>query len=585
MSRLVRLFKNLNIRNKLFIILFLIVFISFVMSISIMYITFNIYNELLYRQSTQVLNLSSANVEEYLKRIEKLSYNIATSAEIQNCVYRIKYAESNYVKSNYSKKLSDQLTAFSFTENNIPSISFFDVHKDQLSRGSSPKDYKPDIRDEIIEKAIVAQGKDIILPFSEEKNTILVARMIRRVDKLSLEYMGIVVIKCNLDGEIGNYFIEVESNRPELAILCNNTFIYKDYSLNEDEQSNFIYKESSGYDIKYLHGKKFFIAHNVSNYTGWTYISATPYDGIFRKVIIVRTFVFVLFFLLFVLTLFIGVKLAWSFTKPLEQLTRKIKQVENGGFKIEWDETVNYEAQDEISQLNKDFKIMINKIDTLIMENYVKQLLIKDTQLMALQAQINPHFLYNTLDSINWLAKVNQQNDISKMAEALGILMRSAISSDDRLVPLWEEVKLLQSYITIQKIRYEDRLDFRIDMDESIIECKVPKLILQPLVENAIQYGLGKMISTCVIQVQFLLKSDCFIICVQDNGPGIEPDTLRRIKNWDIQPNGLGIGLKNIHERLKLVFGEKYGVEVFSETGTGTRVQINIPYDMEGQNV
>lgn len=585
MNRYKKLFMNLSIRNKLFVILFLIVFISLAISLSVMDITFNIYNELLYRQAAQVLNLSSANVEEYLKRIEKLSYNIATSEEIQKCVYMIKYAESDYDKNNYLKELSNQLIKYSLAENNIPSISFFDNNKNQLNRGSSPKDYTTGDMNDIIQKAVSAEGRDVVIPSVDDKNTILIARMIRRVDTLSLEYMGTIVIKCDLDGEIGSYLLEVENNYPELAVLHNDGFIYKSEALYENELRNLLYKEASGYDIRVLNGKKYFIAHNISDDTGWIYISITPYESIFRKVIIMRTIVFLFFFLLFVLSLFLGVKLAMSFTKPLEQLTRKMKQVENGYFKIEWNEAENYELQDEISQLNKDFRIMINKIDTLIREDYVKQLLIKDTQLMALQAQINPHFLYNTLESINWLAKSNQQQDISKMAEALGILMRGAISSKDRLVPLREEIIFLESYVTIQKIRYEDRLDFLIDMDESIKEYKVPKLILQPLVENAIQYGLEKMLSTCVIKVENLQETDYFIISVQDNGPGIEPETLCRIKNWDIQPNGLGIGLKNIHERIRLVFGEKYGIEVFSETGTGTRVQIRMPYDAEEQNV
>lgn len=584
-DRYKRLFQNLSIRNKLFVILFLIVFISLAISLSIMDITFNIYNELLYRQAAQVLNLSSASIEEYLKRVEKLSYNIATSEGIQKCAYMIKYTKSDYEKNNYIKELSNQLIKYSLTENNLPSISFFDGHKDQLNRGSSPKDYTDKDVNDIIHQALSAEGRDVIIPSVDDKNTVLIARMIRRVDALSLEYIGTIVIKCDLDGEIGSYLLEVENNHPELAVLHNKGFIYKSQSLYENELRNLFYKEASGYDIRVLNGKKYFIAHNISDYTGWIYISTTPYESIFRKVIIMRTIVFLYFFLLFVLSLFIGVKLAMSFTKPLEQLTRKMKQVENGYFNIEWNEAENYELQDEISQLNKDFRIMINKIDTLISEDYVKQLLIKDTQLMALQAQINPHFLYNTLESINWLAKLNQQRDISKMAEALGVLMRGAISSKERLVPLREEIKFLESYITIQKIRYEDRLDFIIDMDESLEEYKVPKLILQPLVENAIHYGLEKMLSACVIEVKILLITDYFIISVQDNGPGIEPETLSKIKNWDIQPNGLGIGLKNIHERIRLVFGEKYGIEVFSETGTGTRVQIRIPYDAEGQNV
>lgn len=241
------------------------------------------------------------------------------------------------------------------------------------------------------------------------------------------------------------------------------------------------------------------------------------------------------------------------------------------------DETAVCERNDEIGVLQRDFTIMIQKIDTLIKDDYTKQILIKDAQLKALQAQINPHFLYNTLDSINWMAKLNQQRDISVMVESLGNLLRSAISGKEPIITLKEEVQLLKDYLTIQKMRFGDRLQFQLEIDQQWLSLKIPKLILQPIVENSINYGLENTLGICRITVKAVPDSDCLNITVIDNGPGIPDELLKKLAQGEVKPKGSGIGLQNIDHRIKLIFGEEFGLSVTSELGVGTKVLIRIP--------
>jgi two-component system sensor histidine kinase YesM len=284
-----------------------------------------------------------------------------------------------------------------------------------------------------------------------------------------------------------------------------------------------------------------------------------------------------IFGLLFSSTVYLSMRLARSLTRPIEQLTAKMKQVENGEFKMA-DEAANVSQRtDEIGVLQKNFAIMIKKIDTLIKEDYTKQILIKDAQLKALQAQINPHFLYNTLDSINWLAKVNGQGHISAMVESLGNLMRNAISGKEPIITLEEEVQLLKDYLTIQKMRFGERLRYQLDIDREWLGLKVPKLTLQPIVENSINYGLEKTLTECRITVMAVSQADSLKIMVTDNGPGIPEEILEKLAQGEIKPKGSGMGLENIDHRLKLIFGEEYGLCITSELGKGATVTIRIP--------
>lgn len=203
-------------------------------------------------------------------------------------------------------------------------------------------------------------------------------------------------------------------------------------------------------------------------------------------------------------------------------------------------------------------------------ENVEKQLIIKETELKALQAQINPHFLYNTLESINWLAKANQQKQISKMVESLGFLLRNSIHMKKDIVTIQEEADIVRHYMTIQRFRFEERLNFTLDIDDEVKHCLIPKLTLQPLAENAIQYALEPFTRPCAIRIQAKKAKGCVCITVEDNGPGMDGRILE-------STGGRGIGLWNIRERISLTFGEPYGLRIHSEHEKATRIVITIP--------
>ena len=251
--------------------------------------------------------------------------------------------------------------------------------------------------------------------------------------------------------------------------------------------------------------------------------------------------------------------------------------VEKGIFDITKMDFESYHSEDEIGQLEHDFELMIREINTLINENYLKQLTIKDAKYRALQSQVNPHFLYNTLTSINALAKISKQEKISTMVEALSNLFRFSVNNDKPLIKLSDEIKILENYMAIQKIRYQSRLNYTLNIEQDYWDYLIPPFTLQPLVENSIKYGISEKRTNGFIKISCFEKNDTLFIHVADNGPGMNPNYLDNIDASSNTSNHIGIGLRNINARIKLMFGEAYGLAIKSSQGQGTTIIISLP--------
>ena len=210
---------------------------------------------------------------------------------------------------------------------------------------------------------------------------------------------------------------------------------------------------------------------------------------------------------------------------------------------------------------------MVDEVNQLIKTNYLNEILIKEAQFKALENQMNPHFLYNTLESINWRAKLMGARDISSMAESLGALLRFTLDQANKEVSLKRELESVQYYMTIQKYRYEERLDYQILVSEELMNCLVLKLTLQPLVENAIRYGLEENTECCLVRI--LAEADrtnrVLYVYIKNNGSSFEENLIEKLETHEVEPHGFGIGLLNIRNRMQLTFGEAYGLELYNE--------------------
>lgn len=222
-------------------------------------------------------------------------------------------------------------------------------------------------------------------------------------------------------------------------------------------------------------------------------------------------------------------------------------------------------------------------LSSLMEQNVEEQRQKRKSELKALQAQINPHFLYNTLDSIIWMAEWGKTNEVVLMTSSLAKLLRQSISNQNELVRVEEEVEYTRSYLTIQKMRYKDKLEYEILMNQEIQDKKIPKLVLQPLVENAIYHGIKYKEGKGVVCIEGCRDGAHMVLKVTDDGNGMTKEQLSRIfekRETDTRKNGVGV--LNVHERIQLYYGKEYGLKFSSEEGLGTAVEVHIPWEEGG---
>ena len=281
------------------------------------------------------------------------------------------------------------------------------------------------------------------------------------------------------------------------------------------------------------------------------------------------------FAIAFVILLLLIRKIAGIITKPLESLTQSMQVVETGDFQSAKLIPMDADRRDEVGVLTREFKVMLDKIDVLVYENYEKQLLLKDTKYKMLQAQINPHFLYNTLNAIHWMIRAKKNDAAGKMIVELGILLRAGFD-ENPYTTVEKEIDMIRSYIEIQRQRYEDRAEFTIKTVGEPGGYVMPRMTLQPLVENAIFYGADVMTEICYIDITVTEEEETILFEVKDTGPGIRKEDLEKVRNFTVQPKGHGIGIKNIYERLRITY-DVFDFMIDSEEGAGTTIRIRVP--------
>ena len=267
--------------------------------------------------------------------------------------------------------------------------------------------------------------------------------------------------------------------------------------------------------------------------------------------------------------------------RPVNRLVRAMQDFERAA------ETYRYAPPDEpvaeLQTLSDSFGHMVGMVQALMAQIKAEELSLRKTELKALQAQINPHFLYNTLDSIQWMCEQGKNEDAIKMISALARLFRISISRGHELIPIRDELRHAESYLVIQSYRYKDRFAYSFEIDESLLDCLCNKITIQPLIENAIYHGIGNMPDDGVITVR-VRRDDAaedpdsadILLEVEDNGVGMTEAQCAAILQKE-RSDSRGIGIKNVNDRLKIFFGEKYGITIRSELDVGTCVTVRLP--------
>jgi two-component system sensor histidine kinase YesM len=329
-------------------------------------------------------------------------------------------------------------------------------------------------------------------------------------------------------------------------------------------------------------GNTYYSVYNsgaISN--GWYMVLAIPRDYYMRDITKLKNVIIPITFTTALLTALLSILVSRGITRPLRFLSGAMEDFGQGNFDI----NCQVDSEDEIGRLSHTFNQMVMDMNSLVNTVYEQKVMKQEAQMKSLQMQINPHFLYNTLDTINWMARIRHVDEIGDMVAALSNMMRYSLEKKS-FVRLGEEVKSLKDYIAIQNYRYRDKMVAEIEIDESLMSLYIPRLLIQPILENAIVHGIEEKLDKGHILVAARREDEDLYIQIMDDGVGMTEETMSHILREDYSMKKSGhtsIGVVNVNRRIQMIYGKDYGLLVQSVLGAGTKITIHIPAMEEDQ--
>jgi two-component system, sensor histidine kinase YesM len=418
---------------------------------------------------------------------------------------------------------------------------------------------------------------------------------VQRVYSKNLKTKGVLIIdfKSELLDQLFkvNLFSNPDSNKTESGIMISSQNGQVIYSLNKNlfsPKDIQVLKDHSV--LTGLNGLEYRMVTIFNPDTGWNLTGYFQENKLYDPIKHLGKYIILIIGISMIFCFFLSFYISRRISNPIRYLQRLMDNLGNGDFSSYF----KLKRRDELGQLGYRFNQMIEKINELIQLVYDEQSKKRKAEVTALQLQINPHFLYNTLESINSLARKNKQLEISKMIVLLGKLMRLSISTFDEMIPIWREVEYVRYYIELHKYRLNKKIDYKIEMDEEIQSLSTVKWILQPVVENAILHGLDPITNQedviHQIEIKGWLEADTVYLQVTDNGIGIPSTTLNEIRN-NLEENAeemvkykQKIGLFNVQSRIRMHYGNEYGMTIESSAETGTTVTLKLPRRASDEN-
>ncbi|MCZ8517367.1 sensor histidine kinase [Paenibacillus filicis] len=547
----------------------------------------------------------SQMVDLYMQNIEELSLAVSISPAVQNSLLDYRRASESIEKEIIGYKLNPFLFDFSYPKPYVQSISIYtlDGYMYYYTKLVEHKPAVPYSFDELQQFNLLLENKKFILQpmiggegIGEAPKRIV--SFLRRIHRIPTQQtIGYVNIHINVNAFKALVLSQVQAGE----------FAGSMRVLLVDEQGEIVYENGSSaanntsrqrFDLGLLqqgklegelqwNGKSQLYTCETSSYTGWKTIVLIPKDIVLSKQKRIQDIVIVVGIVTMLLVALVSYILSHQITLPLRNMMRKMSSVELGDF----NQRMDYTGRNEVGKLSRMYNHMLDSISKLIHEVYESKLAEKNAQLAALHAQINPHFLYNTLNIMKSISRLKGIEEVAEISESLAGLFQYSMKNLHKSVSLQEELDHINNYFKIQKHRFGDRLELSLSVPDELRQASILKLTIQPLVENAVNHGVQRMRSGGFIHVGARDHDGLLTITVMDNGPGIEDTKLEQLQHALHTANALhglrdaadGIGLLNIHQRIQLYYGKEYGVTISSPPGKGTMVSVTTPLRLVDQ--
>jgi two-component system, sensor histidine kinase YesM len=580
MGKFGRFFNFVSIRQKIMFVISISIFLTLLFTMIIFYTVLEVNNRQLFDQVSSNILLAAENLGQKLTTIQQFSYIIVSDREIQNLLI--------------DQKDTGDYIAFSKASDGINTI--LSIYHDQLRNhhvdyilfeglGISAGTYTPrtgvlpeEIKNNLIEQSLDYYGSFFVTEYSKTYGIFLVYPIRRFIRPRRFDYLGTLIISINPLQLLSKLSPE-DINLSEIQYaLYDNSFnsIFSSDSLVESLELESMDYSSISYSLIKESGSTFMITGRKI-FMDWVFFALVPYSYLLRISNILKTISFFIVSAIGLLSISITYNiLRNSFSRPIHEL---VVQMKSFGVSIEPLSSIKdqfIDRRDEIGYLYTSFERMTKDIVRLVEVNYKNELLFKESQLQYLQAQINPHFLFNTLDSISWRAKLSNDPITPRIVESLSVLLRGSLS-DKKIFSLHEEIELVKHYLNIQQIRYGEQVTCSIHCPKELLDLCFPHMVLQPVIENAIKYSLEFNGEQCHIDLCAISDRQTLTVKIENSGSQFEDNHIQKLEKGMITASGFGIGLLNIQQRIQLYYGDGYGLYLYNENDKAV-VEIKIPY-------
>lgn len=591
-NRIVRFYKNLSIKKKLLLAFYIQIIIPMIF---MGFLSYKNSAETIKRMSTNyakdLLQMIELRLDDFLTNLsiisqdllyEKTIYNALTQESINDPIrdYEIENEITNSMKKIILSRPEVQAIAIAGKNGRY-------YYADDNSSTSSIKDILP--YEKVLAKAREYQGK--VAWYTDSSggivNNIYLVRIIYHQD--TFEEIGLQAILVNKNF-LKTIYDGLTRSMQNIIILSDN------YELIAARNTDRGFINGSAFE-KFRNEKdsridpelNALVSYTTIGETGWKVITYVPLNVLYHDANALRRNLMLLCIITVIILSLFNLAIAMSFINPINRLVKGMKMVQKDNRIVYIDDE---EREDEIGFLNKTFNEMSREINHLVNWVYREQITRKEAELKALQSQINPHFLFNTLESINWMARLNNVPEISEAVTDLSDLLEASIGRDDRLITVEEEFGYADKYISIIKRRFGDKIEFKREILNGAGKVKIPRLLIQPLVENAVYHGIDRLRGKGEILLKAYIEDDRLVIVVMDTGPGIDSAELDALNRRLAMDNDTyfknlrtgtrhSIGIENVNRRIKLFYGDSYGLKIESEKGQYTRVIVSVPANVD----
>lgn len=593
-------YKDLKMKNKLFIgfLLVIAVLVSLLGYFSMTFSEQSIRTQML-DSIQETMTQMGENIEGEIQKVLDVSAQVCLNQELCTILQeeKPKTIEEYYRKDRTMRQILNDSYATYFSVEDVFVCSYngsvYGSDKNKLSLTAeydfTRTDWFEDMKQSGAKVSILSQyDSSSYISTGEPQKLFSIVKKIYNYK--SGKEIGCFIIHMN-SVILGNVLQSVNSNEYQQCLIIDNNkkIIYhpdSDYIGTQYREARVseLLTVQNGY-MESL-SEKGYLVFSTSPVTGWSVVCVVDNEYIMDSINRLRLFLILTALFCVILSVYFASYISRTISDPVARLQRKMHQVGEGDFDIR----AATGASDEIGQLTMSFDKMVERTKQLIENVYQSEIYQKEAELNALQAQINPHFLYNTLQTIDMMAEEEEADEISDACQALSKIFRYSINRGQEFVHVQDELVHIENYMLIQKLRFGDKLDVRYDIQEDCRELYIVKLLIQPMVENAVVHGMENVLDRCLVTIRVYRDRDCLYAEVEDNGTGIGTEQLdhlneklaqigeqKMVHEVDYVKSHRSIGLENTNARIKLYFGQEYGITITSEEGTGTKVRIRLP--------